>query len=75
MKSKFKIFIKISFFAFLTYLSLEVLFRRWVWHQIPTQISGVFCYLLVIANGAFIGEWIWRLRAGRTASMTKTDRS
>lgn len=44
----------------LTYLSLEILFRRWVWHQIPTQASALFVYALLIVNAGLVAHTVRR---------------
>ena len=43
--------------ACLLYLSLEILFRRFILKQIPTQISTYFVYFILLIN--FISIFIW----------------
>lgn len=47
---KFK---KVLFFlglALLCFLSGEILVRRWVWHQVPSQLHPLFVYGLLLLN-------------------------
>lgn len=50
MFSKFQILLIVC----LLFLSIEILVRRWVWHQIPSQISSVVVYGILLVNLIFI---------------------
>ena len=36
--------------AFLLYFAGEILWRRWVWRQLPTQVSPLAVYALVVLD-------------------------
>ena len=53
--SKFgKVFFAV-FSALIVYLSGEILFRRWFNGQVPTQLSAIFVYGLLIVNVVVLG--------------------
>jgi TRAP-type C4-dicarboxylate transport system permease small subunit len=58
---------------FLGWLTLEILFRRWVWNQVPTQVSGAWVYATILLNGGVL-TWLV-LRPGSRARLTKTGKS
>jgi hypothetical protein len=44
-------FAKWIYIALLTYFSAEILWRRWIWQQIPTQVSAALVYSVLAVNG------------------------
>ena len=38
----------------LVYLSVEILFRRWFWDQLPTQVSSPLVYAVILANAMLV---------------------
>jgi hypothetical protein len=47
MRSKLGALVKVAYFVALAWLTVEILIRRWVWDQVPTQVSTVAVYLTV----------------------------
>lgn len=45
----------------LLFLSAEILVRRWVWDQIPSQIGRGFVYALLIVNAFYLYRYGKRL--------------
>jgi hypothetical protein len=38
----------------LSFWTISILFRRWVWDQVPSQISPFLVYALVLLNVCFL---------------------
>ncbi len=66
---RFKWYEAIGFLA-LAYYSVEILIRRWVWHQIPSQVPSVWVWTILILNGVVV--WLYGLRLVR---QTKKEKS
>lgn len=50
-------------FTLLAYYSMEIVFRRWIWGQVPAQVPGWFVGALLLVNVAVIvgcSRRLWR---------------
>ena len=55
-----KVILKMLYVSMLLYLSLEILFRRFIWKQIPTQISAFTVYAILLLNGFVIYRFLFQ---------------
>jgi len=62
----------LMYVGLLTYFSLEILVRRWLWSQIPTQGSTVFVYGLLASNGWVV---VQLLASQRRAPSKRTEKN
>jgi len=46
----------------------EILLRRWVWNQVPTQVGAITVYALLLANVVFLSVRWWSLLRGAIAN-------
>lgn len=67
---KIEIIAKVFITLVLLEISGEVLWRRWIWGQEPTQIPNWFVYLMVLSNGVAVFLVLRSLRS--RAPLTKT---
>lgn len=71
---KFKKILTAIYLCALGFLTLEILFRRLVWHQVPTQVPAWFVYGLLVLNGFVVLQLMWR-SLGYWGSSTKKGKS
>ena len=50
MRSKPVVWFETAAWFALAAWSLEILLRRWLWHQYPTQVSAVWIYAILVVN-------------------------
>jgi len=62
---KFKSLQRWVYGALLAWLTAEILVRRWVWHQVPTQVPTGVVYATVAVNVGVLMWMVWRARAGQ----------
>jgi hypothetical protein len=62
---KFKTFIKASACVLLLYLTAEILIRRLVLGQIPSQVPAFVVYTLLLLNLVSVIFLVWRTRRNK----------
>ena len=70
---KYKFGMQLTACLLLFYFSVEIIFRRWVWNQVPTQFSAPWVYGLVLLNTVLILCFVWQI--GKRVKKTKTEKN
>ncbi len=68
---KFKQILKWIYCIVLAELSIEILVRRWIFMQIPTQVGVLTTYAVIAINGFVLAMICF----GRPSGSTKMDRN
>jgi len=50
MKSRIKRSLMWLYALLLTYLTVDIVLRRWLWDQVPTQVTAPLVYGVIVAN-------------------------
>ena len=70
---KFRRIVLLIWVFLLSWCVLEILFRRFVWAQVPTQIDSWLVYALLLVNSLVV--WRCLRQVVRPVVQTKTDKN
>lgn len=63
------------FWLLILYFTLEILVRRWVWGQVPTQVATWIVYATVALNGVVLWRYRHQLLSALSGHSKKTGKN